>query len=101
MNSLGSYKKLWLDFFENKIAFLSLLILFILVVLSLLSPIISPQNPYNLAEINIIDGRLPPGSQSYKGFVYILGTDDQGRDMLSAILYGFAHSLLFFFQTIL
>ena len=93
MNSLGSYKKLWLDFFENKIAFLSLLILFILVVLSLLSPIISPQNPYNLAEINIIDGRLPPGSQSYKGFVYILGTDDQGRDMLSAILYGLRISL--------
>ena len=93
MSSLNPYKKLWSEFRENKIAFLALCILLVLIVLSLLSPIISPQDPYNLSEINILEGRLPPGTHSEKGYIYVLGTDDQGRDMLSAILYGLRISL--------
>ena len=93
MSSLNPYKKLWSEFRENKIAFLALCILLVLIVLSLLSPIISPQDPYNLSEINILEGRLPPGTLSESGYIYVLGTDDQGRDMLSAILYGLRISL--------
>ena len=93
MSSLNPYKKLWSEFCENKIAFLALCILLVLIVLSLLSPIISPQDPYNLSEINILEGRLPPGTLSESGYIYVLGTDDQGRDMLSAILYGLRISL--------
>jgi peptide/nickel transport system permease protein len=55
--------------------------------------LISPQNPYDLAEIDILDGRLPPGSESLSGKSFMLGTDDQGRDMLSAIFYGLRISL--------
>ena len=93
MSSLNPYKKLWSEFCESKIAFLALCTLLVLIVLSLLSPIISPQDPYNLSDINIMEGRLPPGTHSERGYIYFLGTDDQGRDMLSAILYGLRISL--------
>ena len=61
--------------------------------LALLAPWISPQNPYDLAQLDIMDGRLPPGSVSADGLRFWLGTDDQGRDMLSGILYGLRISL--------
>jgi peptide/nickel transport system permease protein len=57
------------------------------------APIISPQNPYDLGQIDILDGLLPPGAASAAGGAYWLGTDDQGRDMLSAILYGLRLSI--------
>lgn len=50
-------------------------------------------NPYDLAQLNILDSRLPPGSMSSSGMTYWLGTDGQGRDMLSAIIYGLRISL--------
>ena len=55
---------------------------------------ISPQNPYDLAQLDIMDGRLPPGSTiGGRAAPIWLGTDDQGRDMLSGILYGLRISL--------
>ena len=65
-----------------------------IVLAALLAPLISPQNPYDLMQLDILDGRLPPGAVSATGMTYWLGTDDQGRDMLSAILYGLRISLL-------
>ena len=70
------------------------LALLALIVLVLAAPWFAPQNPYNLADLNLLDGRLAPFSQSMDGARYLLGTDDQGRDMLSAILYGLRISLL-------
>ena len=61
---------------------------------ALLAPWIAPQNPYDLAQVDILDSLLPPGSESYVGMTYWLGTDGQGRDMLSAMLYGLRISLL-------
>jgi peptide/nickel transport system permease protein len=66
----------------------------VIIVLALFAPLLAPQNPYNLAELSIFDNRLPPGSVSMDGMVYWLGTDPQGRDMLSAILYGLRISLI-------
>ena len=60
---------------------------------ALFAPLISIQNPYDLAQIDIMDGTMPPGSESASGSTYLLGTDDQGRDMVSAILYGLRISL--------
>lgn len=54
---------------------------------------VTPQNPYDLAQITILDGSLPPGSQGFDGTLYRLGTDEQGRDMLSAMIYGLRISL--------
>ena len=80
------------DFVESRVAVAALVVFVTLVVLALAAPAISPQNPYDLAEINIIDGRLPPGTEG-SAMTYWLGTDDQGRDMLSAILHGLRISL--------
>ena len=61
---------------------------------ALMAPLIAPQNPYDLAALDLMEARLPPGSLSGDGQMYYwLGTDEQGRDMLSAILYGLRISL--------
>jgi peptide/nickel transport system permease protein len=81
------------DFTENRIAVCALLVFGIIIIIAVLAPLIAPQNPYDLGEIDILDGRLPPGSDSMDGMTFWLGTDDQGRDMLSAIFYGLRISL--------
>ena len=63
------------------------------VVLALLAPVLAPQDPYDLASLNFVDGRLPPGATGVNGTVYWMGTDEQGRDILSAILYGLRTSI--------
>jgi peptide/nickel transport system permease protein len=60
---------------------------------ALAAPLIAPQNPYDLAQLDIMDNMLAPGSELGTGATAWLGTDDQGRDMLSAILYGLRISL--------
>ncbi len=72
----------------------SLIILVIVLVIGLLLPVLAPQNPYDLATFSIMENRLPPGSESFDGMTFWLGTDSQGRDMVSAILYGMRISLM-------
>ena len=76
------------DFAESRIALAGLALLAAILLVALLAPLISPQNPYDLAQLDILDSRLPPLAQSDGGKTYWLGTDDQGRDMLSGIFYG-------------
>lgn len=70
------------------------ILLGIMVALALLAPVIAPQNPHDLAALSVMDNRLPPGETAMSGMTYWLGTDSQGRDMLSAILYGLRTSLM-------
>src|SRR5215469_3954358 len=86
-------KRVGSDFFANPLAVLGVVLLAVVMVAALFAPLISPQNPYDLAQLDIMDARLPPGSRSLTGNTYWLGTDDQGRDMLSAIFYGLRISL--------
>jgi peptide/nickel transport system permease protein len=81
------------EFAESRLALFGLALLALLTVAALAAPWISPQNPYDLAQLDIMDSQLPPGMHSESGKTYWLGTDDQGRDMLSAILYGLRISL--------
>lgn len=61
---------------------------------ALLAPLVAPQNPYDLAALDLMAARVPPGTASSDGSLhYWLGTDEQGRDMFSAILYGLRTSL--------
>ncbi len=80
-------------FFESPLAVVGLAGLVLLVAAALAAPLIAPQDPYDLAQLDIMDGTLPPGAESLAGYTYWLGTDEQGRDMLSAILYGLRISL--------
>ncbi|MDB5378933.1 MAG: transporter permease [Rubritepida sp.] len=81
------------EFFASKIATSGLIVFTIIAVLAILAPWITPQNPYDLAQLDIMDGRLEPGSVGGSGMTHWLGTDDQGRDMLSGIIYGLRISL--------
>lgn len=81
------------SFLEGKGAVVGLVVLVASVAAALLAPWIAPQNPYDLATLSIMDNVLPPGETFGMGQTAYLGTDDQGRDMLSAILYGLRVSL--------
>ena len=83
------------DFVSSPLAMFGLVVFTIIALLAILAPWITPQNPYDLAQLDIMDGRLEPGSKSGDGgMTYWIGTDDQGRDMLSGILYGLRISLM-------
>ena len=82
------------EFFENRLATLALALLGVIVLLAIIAPWIVPQNPYDLAQVDVLDSRLPPGEKnSVTGYTYWLGTDGAGRDLLSAMLYGVRISL--------
>jgi peptide/nickel transport system permease protein len=80
------------DFATNPVALFGLVLFILILVVAIAAPLISPQNPYDLAQLDVMEGRLPPGSKAPVG-TFWLGTDDQGRDMLSAIFYGLRISL--------
>ena len=83
------------EFLESKVAVGALVVFTILALVAILAPLIAPQNPYDLAQLDIMDGRLEPGSRNGDDtMTFWLGTDDQGRDMLSGIMYGLRISLM-------
>ena len=89
----AGFVRLWREFAESRIALVALACVVVLLALALAAPWIAPQNPYDLAQLSILDNLLPPGSRSADGLAYWLGTDDQGRDLVSAMLYGLRLSL--------
>ena len=80
-------------FARDQIAVGALVTLALILLAALFAPLISQQNPYDLAQLDILDSKLAPGEKSGAGFTFWLGSDDQGRDMVSAILYGLRISL--------
>lgn len=81
------------EFFESRIAATAFFVLVIIMALAVLAPWITPQNPYDLAQVDVLDGRLPPGSEAFAGYTMWLGSDGAGRDLYSAILYGLRISI--------
>ncbi|WP_405048746.1 ABC transporter permease [Rhizobium rhizogenes] len=79
---------LWWSFIHSKAAVIGATILAILILTALLAPLIAPQNPYDGAQLDMWKAELPPIWHEGGEMPYLLGTDTQGRDMLSAILYG-------------
>jgi peptide/nickel transport system permease protein len=83
----------WQEYRENWIAVVALAVVAIIVAAALLAPWIAPQDPYDLANLELANARRPPGFVGSEGYVHWLGTDAQGRDLFSAILYGLRISL--------
>ncbi len=81
------------EFRENRLAVAGAIVLLAILLIALTAPWISPQNPYDLAQLDITDAKLEPGARLGNNKVAPLGTDDQGRDMLSGIFYGLRISL--------
>jgi peptide/nickel transport system permease protein len=80
-------------FLKSPGAVIGLMVLVAAVLLAVFAPVVAPQNPYDLSQLDIMDNMLPPGETLATGVTAWLGTDDQGRDMLSAILFGLRISL--------
>ena len=81
------------SYFSSKLATIAFITLIAITLIAIFAPWLSPQNPYDLGQVDIMDSRLPPGSESFSGMPFLLGTDGAGRDMLSAMFYGLRISL--------
>lgn len=90
--------RLALEFFVrmlgDRTASVSLFVVLIFVLAAVFAPLIAPQNPYDLAQLDVMDSETPPVWLAEGDPRFLLGTDHQGRDMLSTILYGTGISLL-------
>ena len=83
------------SFRHSPIAIVSAAVSLILILAALLAPLFAPQDPFNPAVLNLMDGLTPPGkANEFTGNSFILGSDSQGRDMFSAVLFGTQVSLL-------
>jgi peptide/nickel transport system permease protein len=82
------------SFLRSKLAVAALIATVVMVLLALCAPLISPQNPYDPAQLDLINSNLPPVWQAEGQAPFYLGSDDQGRDVLSAVLYGLRLSLI-------
>jgi len=92
-NTSTPLRRFWAEFRENRIAVVALVVVVVLILLAVFASLVSPQNPYDLANLSLMDSRRPPGFVGTGGYTHILGTDPQGRDLLSAILYGLRISI--------
>lgn len=93
MSATTPLGRFWDDFRANTLAVIALGVVVAIVLIALAAPLIAPQDPYDLATLVLTDARRPPGFVGSKGFTHWLGTDAQGRDLLSAILYGLRISI--------
>ena len=75
-------------FKRDKVAMASFTVFMLFLLMAIAAPILSPTNPYDLASIDIMDSELPPSWMDEGDERFVLGTDEQGRDILSTILYG-------------
>lgn len=86
-------RRFWAEFRESPLAVTALAVVVLIVGLAAAAPLIAPQDPYDLSRLVLSDARRPPGYVGANGMTYWLGSDAQGRDLLSAILYGLAISV--------
>ncbi|MET3393972.1 peptide/nickel transport system permease protein [Variovorax sp. 1140] len=90
----------WLDsdvgysFRTSPVAMVAALIALVCVFCAVFAGWVSPHNPFDLATLELGDARLPPAWSAEGSSKYLLGTDDQGRDILSAVIYGARISLI-------
>ncbi|MEO6625823.1 MAG: ABC transporter permease [Burkholderiaceae bacterium] len=80
---------------SSRVAVCGLVLLVLVLFAAIAGPFLAPQDPYDLSVLDVLDSRLEPGSVSGDGkLTFLLGSDQQGRDMVSAILYGMRTSIM-------
>lgn len=88
--NLSGWREFWEEFRESKSGIFGAALTLLLILAALFAPLISPQNPYDLTQLFLEDSNLAPKWTLGK---FMLGSDGQGRDLYSAILYGLRVSL--------
>lgn len=88
-------------FFRDPSALIGTFLLLLFAFGAILAPVIAPQNPYNLEKVSLTNFLYPPVWMERGEMPFVLGTDDQGRGILSTILYGCRTSLVVGFSVML
>jgi peptide/nickel transport system permease protein len=92
---------LWQSFVASRLVVTAAILTTLLVGAAFLAPLIAPHNPYDLKTLELIDADRPPAWEESGDARFLLGTDDQGRDILSTIMYGTRASLMIGFCSVL
>ncbi|MFZ7094228.1 ABC transporter permease [Primorskyibacter sp. 2E233] len=92
---------LWYSFRAHPSAIFAVALLALVAVTAFLAPLLAPQNPYDLASLVLWNSEIPPIWDAAGQWPYVLGTDTQGRDILSAVLYGSRISLIIGFSSVM
>ena len=86
---------LFYSFRRSPVTIIAAVVVALLTLGAFLAPVLAPYNPYDPSSLNLMDGFTPPATpNAFTGNEYLLGTDDQGRDVLSTIMYGTRLSLV-------
>ncbi|WP_132806926.1 ABC transporter permease [Tepidamorphus gemmatus] len=91
---------IWYSFRRSRVTVLAAIVTAIFFLAALFAPWIAPHNPFDLSQISLLDSLLPPAWEAGGDPNYLLGTDDQGRDLLSTIMYGSRISLAVGFASV-
>jgi peptide/nickel transport system permease protein len=91
---------LFYSFRRSKVTVVATIVLALLVLAAVFAPLISPQDPFDIGNLNLLDSELPPAWMENGNPAYWLGTDTQARDVLSSIFYGLRISLLVGFASV-
>jgi peptide/nickel transport system permease protein len=84
----------WYSFRRSPVAIAAAVVAFTCLFCAVFADVVAPHDPFDLASLELADSRLPPAWQDEGRAKYLLGTDDQGRDILSALMYGSRISLV-------
>jgi peptide/nickel transport system permease protein len=84
---------LWYSFTRSPVIVVSATVTLVFVGAAVFAPLVAPHNPFDLASIDLLDSFIPPIWQDGGDPRFLLGTDDQGRDILSTVIYGARISL--------
>ena len=104
MNAIARFwdSDLGWSFRHSPVAVVSFVVVVLLVFAAVFAPLIAPHNPFDPATLNLMNGFSPPMTpNAFTGETFWLGTDDQGRDVFSTILYGMRISLFVGFSAVL
>ena len=82
------------EFRRSPVTVVSFVVVTTLILMAVLADVVAPTNPFDPASLNLMNGFTPPMEpNAFTGETFLFGTDDQGRDLLSAIIYGLRVSL--------
>ncbi len=91
---------IWYSFKHTPMAYISAIAGLTMIALAVFAPLIAPQNPFDLASLDLFDASMPPSWMDQGDPRFLLGTDDQGRGILSTIFYGLRISLFVGFTSV-